>query len=37
MPNTVQIEFAHWLRCRHRTAVIEALVAVGTAFENLDR
>ena len=34
--NTVQIEFAHWLRSRYRDEVIAALVAVGTAFESLD-
>lgn len=34
--NTVQIEFAHWLRRNYRDEVIAALVAVGTAFESLD-
>ena len=34
--NTVQIEFAHWLRHSYRDEVIAALVAVGTAFESLD-
>lgn len=34
--NTLQIEFAHWLRRRHRSAVVDALVLVGRAFESLD-
>jgi N-formylglutamate amidohydrolase len=34
--NTIQIEFAHWLRRRHRSAVIDSLVLVGRAFETLD-
>lgn len=31
--NTIQIEFAHWLRRGHRDVVVGALVAVGIAFE----
>lgn len=34
--NTVQIEFANWLRRRHRSALVDALVLVGRAFESLD-
>ena len=34
--NTVQIEFAYWLRRRYRDEVIAALGAIGTAFEGVD-
>ena len=31
--NTVQLEFAAWLRQRHRVRVVEALVEIGTEFQ----
>lgn len=31
--NTVQLEFANWLRAHHRSRVVEALVEIAGAFE----
>jgi len=31
--NTVQLEFANWLRSRHRNRIVEVLVDIGRAFE----
>ncbi len=31
--NTIQLEFARWLRVRHRASVVNALIAIGRAFQ----